>query len=196
VIERFWIKSFKGGVKRVETYYTERLVLRQLDEHSAVIVLDYFKRNRDFLTEWEAKRPDEFYTLEYQRESLVNDLAAYQAGSSLKLWMFKKEEPEKVIGCISFGAIVRGILQSCILGYKLDEAEVKKGYITEGIRKAIDVMFRVHNLHRIEAPIMPKNEASIGVVKKLGFTNEGISRKMIMVNGVWEDHIRWAVINE
>jgi [ribosomal protein S5]-alanine N-acetyltransferase len=180
----------------MELYVTERLVLRQLDERSAAAVLDYFIRNRYFLTEWEAERPAEFYSLAFQEQSLKNDMTAYLAGSSFKLWIYKKEEPEKVIGCVSFGAIIRGILQSCILGYKLDHSELKKGYITEAIQKALEVIFEVHRLHRVEAPIMPKNVASIAVVKKLGFINEGLARKMIKVNGVWEDHQRWAIVAE
>ncbi|HLO11866.1 MAG TPA: GNAT family N-acetyltransferase [Pseudoneobacillus sp.] len=177
-------------------YQTERLILKQLDENDAGKVLDYFNRNREFLEKWEAQRSEEFFTLDFQTESLKQDILSFQKGTSVKFWILKKEDQEKVIGCISFSVIVRGILQSCIMGYKLDESELKKGFITEAIKKAIEVMFNELGLHRIEAPIMPKNEASIQVVKKLGFTNEGISRKMIRVNGIWEDHIRWAIINE
>jgi ribosomal-protein-alanine N-acetyltransferase len=43
---------------------------------------------------------------------------------------------------------------------------------------------------------MPRNEASIQVVKKLEFEYEGLSRKMLQVNGVWEDHMRWVLLNE
>lgn len=58
------------------------------------------------------------------------------------------------------------------------------------------MVFEELKLHRIEAPIMPRNETSINVVSKLGFTNEGIAKKLIKVNGIWEDHIRWALIND
>ncbi|MED2962046.1 GNAT family protein, partial [Bacillus thuringiensis] len=98
--------------------------------------------------------------------------------------------------CISFNLIVRGIYQSCVLGYKLDKAELNKGYTTEALRKAIQVAFEEFQLHRIEAPIMPRNLASIQVVTKIGFQYEGVSRKMLMVNGVWEDHMRWVLLNE
>ena len=44
---------------------------------------------------------------------------------------FKKGDDTKIIGCISFNLIVRGIYQSCVLSYKLDKAELNKGYTTE-----------------------------------------------------------------
>lgn len=67
--------------------------------------------------------------------------------------------------------------------------------MTEALHKAIEVVFTEYDLHRVEAPVMPKNKASIKVLKKLGFREEGITKQMLKVNGVWEDHIRWSLLN-
>jgi ribosomal-protein-alanine N-acetyltransferase len=179
-------------------YETNRLILRELDETFALTVLNYYQRNKDFLKEWEAERPEDFFTLEYQSERLKKDIELTKSGSILKLWLFHKDDKDfsKTIGCISFSNIVRSILQSCILGYKLDKDEINKGYITEALQKGIEIIFNEYQLHRIEAPIMPRNEASIRVVKKLGFENEGIAKKLLKVNGKWEDHMRWVLLND
>ncbi|MGQ0453634.1 GNAT family N-acetyltransferase, partial [Bacillus sp. SS-TM] len=116
------------------------------------------------------------------------DIKATESSKALENPQDKKGDDTKIIGCISFNLIVRGIYQSCVLSYKLDKAELNKGYTTEALRKAIQVAFGEFQLHRIEAPIMPRNLASIQVVTKIGFQYEGVSRKMLMVNGVWEDH--------
>ena len=50
-------------------------------------------------------------------------------------------------------------------------------------------------LHRIEANIMPRNARSIRVVEKLGFINEGRSRKYLKIAGVWEDHLHFVLVN-
>ncbi|BDG46028.1 hypothetical protein PspKH34_05890 [Parageobacillus sp. KH3-4] len=63
--------------------------------------------------------------------------------------------------------LFRSNLQSCILGYKLDKDEINKGYITEALQKGIEIIFNAYQLHRIEAPIMPRNKASIRVIKKV-----------------------------
>lgn len=179
-------------LKKVET---QRLVLRQIDESWSEEVLQYYDRNRHFLSEWEPQRSEEFYTLKFQKNFLQEDVKANKSGKILRLWITGKNDKRKIIGCITFNLIVRGVLQSCILGYKLDKDEINKGLITEGIQKAIDVVFNELNLHRIEAPILPINTASIKVVSKLGFENEDLSKKYIKVNGKWEDHTRWALIN-
>jgi [ribosomal protein S5]-alanine N-acetyltransferase len=132
-------------------------------------VLNYYQRNKDFLKEWEAEKPEDFYTLAYHSERLKKDIELAKSGNILKLWLFHKDDKDftKTIGCINFSHIVRSILQSCILGYKLDKDEPNKGYITEALQKGIDIIFNEYKLHRIEAPIMSRNGASIRVVKKI-----------------------------
>ncbi|MTI67925.1 MAG: GNAT family N-acetyltransferase [Firmicutes bacterium] len=176
-------------------YETDRLLLKVLDESYNDIVLDYYLRNKDFLKEWEPKRSKLFFTLDYQYKLLKRELDSIYNKNSLRLWIFKKGE-EKTIGCIGFNNIVRGAFLSCFLGYKLDKDELNKGYITEAIKMGIDIMFNKYKLHRIEANILPRNKASIRVCEKLRFVNEGISRKYLKINGVWEDHIHMVLLNE
>lgn len=181
-----------------KVYETERLILKTIDESYAGSVLEYYMRNRDFLHEWEPKREEYFYRTEYQNDQLKKDLIDIDEGRLLRLWIFKNEDKrfQKIIGTISFSNIVRGAFQSCFLGYKLDECEINKGYATEAVKKGIDIMFNEYKLHRIEANIMPRNSRSMRVVEKLGFFNEGISRKYLKINGIYEDHIHMVLLNE
>lgn len=174
---------------------TERLILKTLGEQDAPLVLDYFKRNRDFLEEWEPERAGEFYTEGFQREELKREQAEMEAERMLKLWIFKKEE-DRIIGSVNFGNIVRGAFLSCFLGYRLDKDEKDKGYMTEAIRAGTGLIFSEYGLHRIEANIMPRNKRSLRVAEKLGFYNEGYAKKYLNINGVWEDHIHMVMLNE
>jgi Acetyltransferases, including N-acetylases of ribosomal proteins len=177
-------------------YETGRLALRVLDEADAPAVLDYYARNRSFLEEWEPVREEAFYTLAHQREMLKSQREQRENDDSLRLWIFKKENPGRTIGFVVFNNIVKGAFYSCFLGYGLDEPEINRGYMTEAIQKGIDVMFGEYGLHRIEANIMPKNVRSLRVAEKLGFANEGLSRKYLKINGVWEDHIHMVLLND
>ena len=51
-------------------------------------------------------------------------------------------------------------------------------------------------LHRVQAGVMPRNTASIRVVEKNGFRFEGLARNYLQINGVWEDHILYALTTE
>jgi ribosomal-protein-alanine N-acetyltransferase len=56
--------------------------------------------------------------------------------------------------------------------------------------------FKQLKLHRVEANIQPENVASIALVKRAGFVNEGYSRRYLKIGGQWRDHERWAILHE
>ncbi len=179
-----------------QTYETERLLLMPLDGTWAIPVLHYLEHNREFLCPWEPVKPEGFYTVEYQAAILDKELDMMERGILVKWWIIKKDNPDQLIGMIAFNNIVRGAFQSCHLGYRLDEREINQGYMTEALRKAIEVSFEEHKLHRIEANIMPRNARSMRVVQKLGFVEEGLAKKYLKINGVWEDHIHMVLFND
>lgn len=177
-------------------YETERLILRTVDSKDAFLVLDYYIRNKEFLEQYEGIKERDYFTLEKQKYLIDMDNKLKDEGKKLRLWIYKKDEENKIIGTLAFSEIIRGILQSCFLGYKLDEKELNKGYMTEAIKKAVDIIFTEYRLHRIEANVIPSNTRSIRVLEKCGFHNEGLAKKYLSINGKWQDHIHMAILNE
>ena len=51
-------------------------------------------------------------------------------------------------------------------------------------------------LHRLQVAIVPRNAASLRVVEKLGLRREGLAERYLEINGVWEDHYRFAITAE
>ncbi|MFF2480980.1 GNAT family N-acetyltransferase [Paenibacillus sp. NPDC058071] len=176
--------------------YTERLLLEPSDHSKDEQVLDYVLRNRDFLREWDPVRTADYYTLEAQRDLVAGDLQQMAAGQLAKFWIYKREEPARIIGSIALSNIVRGVFLSCHLGYRLDHEEVSKGFMTEALAGVIQYAFDELKLHRIEANIMPRNAASFKVVEKLRFADEGLARKYLKINGEWEDHVHMVLLND
>lgn len=177
---------------------TERLLLKALDGSFASIVLDFFIRNKAFLQSWETYRDDAFYSSNFQRQQLTTELQNMCEDRLLKVWIFERTDKcfDKVIGSIALNEIIRGCFHSCFLGYRMDEHKRNQGYMTEAVRAVIDYAFNTLALHRIEANIMHHNIASLRVVKKLGFINEGLAKKYLKINGRWEDHIHMVLLNE
>ncbi|QAY65691.1 GNAT family N-acetyltransferase [Paenibacillus protaetiae] len=177
---------------------TERLILKMIDESYAGRVLDFLQRNSSNLQQWEPLRADEYYTVEFQQDLIRTSMSKIQSGELFRVWLFRKEDEaeQTIIGCITLEQIERGCFLSCRLGYKLDVEERNKGYMTEALQVVIRYAFDGMDLHRIEATIMPANMPSLRVVQKLGFHHEGVSRNYLKINGQWEDHTRWALLNE
>jgi ribosomal-protein-alanine N-acetyltransferase len=174
---------------------SERLILKVLDQSDAPAVLDYVLRNRSFFQEWSPTFDPSVYTLEFQRERLRADRALIDEDRMLKLWLFKKDDLQTVIGEVVYQNIVRGAFQSCHLGYKIDQQQLNQGLMTEALRCSLRYVFDTLKLHRVEANIMPRNARSRRVVEKLGFIDEGRSPKYLKINGVWEEHIHYVMLN-
>lgn len=182
------------GIKTI--YETQRLYLKIIDNSKSQQVLDYYMRNKEFLCKYEEERDSNFYKIETHQQNINNDLVEIKEGNSLKLWIYDKNDDSKIIGAINFTNIIRGSFLSCFLGYKLDKDEINKGYMTEALKKSIEIIFNEFKLHRIEANIMPSNNRSLEVVKKLNFREEGIALNYLKINGKWEDHIHMVLLNE
>jgi [ribosomal protein S5]-alanine N-acetyltransferase len=96
-------------------------------------------------------------------------------------------------GEVSLGSVTRGPFQSAFVGYWIDEALAGNGYVPEGVVLLLRYAFEVLNLHRLEAAIVPRNGPSRRVVEKLGLRDEGTSLRFLQIQGVYEDHIRYAI---
>jgi len=178
-------------------FYSERLKLKLLKPTYAKEVLAFYERNKSHLEPWEASREEDYYTLKNHERILSAQVQNFRTGYAINLWIFEADDKdcEHVIGAVNFANIIRGPFQSCFVGYKMDGQILNKGYMTEAIEKGISIMFSGYKLHRIEANVIPRNKRSLRVMEKLGFRHEGFSPKYLKINGVWEDHERFALLN-
>lgn len=177
------------------THETDRLILKILNKDAAPLVLSFYSDNKELFEPWEPKRAANFYTLSYQKASLSAEYHQMTEGKLLRYWIFLKNNPAEIVGSICFQNFLMGPYKSCSLGYKFSNKFCHKGYAYESIRKGIEIMFEDHQLHRIEAFIMPNNQPSMKLIEKLHFNFEGLSYSYANINGTWSDHRRYALIN-
>lgn len=174
---------------------TERLELVILDRSDAGEVLDYYLRNRTFLAPWVPKRSGDFFTKRYQQQVLSRDFAEAASRTKLPFWLRRRADG-LIIGAAVFSNIIYGSFQSCFLGYNLDGESTGRGLMTEALRAALRYVFDTIGLHRVEANVMPRNHPSLGLLRRLGFHYEGYASRYLEIAGVWEDHIRMALLAE
>jgi len=98
-----------------------------------------------------------------------------------------------IAGMININSIIRGRFQSASLAYAAFAPTAGQGYMSEGLNLVLRYAFEQLRLHRLEAQIQPDNHASLNLVRRNGFRNEGYSPDLLFVDGVWQDHERWAI---
>lgn len=170
----------------------EVFTLVPADPALAEAVLRYYLRNRDFLAPFEPVRTPEFYTRTSQRELLALEKAAWAERRGYRFYLMRQGE---VIGAIGLNNVIWGAFRSAHLGYKLDKHFLNRGYMTMAVDMVTKFAFEELNLHRIEANVMPRNHASLRVLEKNAYENEGLSRAYLNINGRWEDHIHMVKLN-
>lgn len=174
---------------------TPRLFVRLAKPEDAAEVVRYYVENQAYLLPFEPQRSQIFYTKRFWQEQIEKNLIEFNYKQSLRLFLFLRSQPERVIGCANFTQLVYGAFHNCYLGYSIAEVEQGKGYMSEALQAAITYVFQELNLHRISANYMPHNQRSGRLLRRLGFTVEGYARDYLLINGQWQDHILTSLLN-
>ena len=82
------------------------------------------------------------------------------------------------------------------IGYWVDEMQGGNEYVPEGVVVLIRYAFETLRMHRLEAAIVPRNAPSRRVAEKLGLRDEGTAQRFLQIQGIYEDHIRYAITLE
>ena len=158
--------------------------------------------------EWAKLRGDSARFLEPWEPSWTSDElsnAAYKArlrradsdlenGTGHVFFIFEQASGA-LVGGISLGNIRYGMARSGQIGYWMGEAHAGKGLMQDAVKALISFGFGRVNLHRLEAACIPSNERSVAVLQKTGFTQEGLLKSYLKINGKWQDHLLFAIIS-
>lgn len=175
-------------------YETERLILMVGNESMAGAVNDYLVRNRTDFSRWDMHLSDGYFTVEYQIKALAAEQRLFLRGEGVRFYILPKENPDLVIGNISFAYLAaEPEKRQCLLGYKIDSAYRERGIAYEAASFLIPIIFKEFGPPRMYADILPENRASLALVKKLGFTYEGLIRNAYEIAGVKRDHLHFVL---
>lgn len=176
--------------------WTQHVLLRHARPGNEVETVQFFARNRAHFERWDPAAPHDFYTVRYWRRNLVRAVEDFHADRAVRLDLFEPDgDDATIIGRIGFSQIFRGPFQSCMLGYQIDAQHQGQGLMFEALRAAIDYMFEVKGLHRVQANHLEDNERSARLLARLGFVREGLAREYLFIGDSWRDHITSACIN-
>ncbi len=153
------------------------------------------ERSREFLIPWEPTWPADDLTRTSFRRRLRRYLREVREDRAYPFFIFREEDGALVGGC-TLSNVNRGVQQSCTLGYWAGEVYAGKGYVTKAVRALVPYVFEELRLHRLQAACLPENERSKAVLRRCGFREEGYARGYLRINGVWRDHVLFAMLRD
>jgi RimJ/RimL family protein N-acetyltransferase len=170
------------------TLDTPRLALRTLVDEDVPALFAIFK-------EPEAMR---FWTSPAmtgiaEAETLLREIQHHAQAKTLFQWGIARREDDLVIGTSTLFRIDRQHRRG-ELGYIVRPDFWGRGLATEALTALIDHAFGTLDLHRLEADIDPRNAASIRLVQRLGFKEEGHLRERYFVGDEIQDSVIYGLL--
>jgi len=174
-----------------------RVVLRPLEGRDFETWSAVRRRCGDWLTKWEPEALPGRLDPAHDRDAFGARCNArqreWQLGTGYGFGIFTAD---RFAGEINLGTVQRGPFQNAYIGYWIDRDLAGKGYMPEAVVLVIRFAFEQLQLHRLQIAIIPRNQSSRRVVEKLDLRMEGVAERYLQINGVWEDHCRYAITVE
>ena len=155
---------------------TERLVIRCYEPRDAPLTKEAIDSSLDHLLPWMPWVELEPQTLEEKTDLLKRFRAQFDAGENFVMGVFSSDEKRQLGGSGLHPRVEPGGLE---IGYFVRADATRQGYITESTAALTRVGFEICKADRIEIRIDPDNAASMGVPRKLGFTEEATLRRRL-----------------
>lgn len=161
---------------------TAKIYLREPCAKDEAIFLSTMNKSQDFHAPFILAPINSLEFQSYLQKSQMVDQKYYIAWS----------QDNNIIGIFNISAMSQGFFKSAYLGYYASVDYAGQGLMSLSLKLVLNKIFTDLDLHRIEANIQPTNTASIHLATKNGFLKEGFSPRYLKVNGIWQDHFRFA----
>jgi ribosomal-protein-alanine N-acetyltransferase len=129
-----------------------------------------------------------------EAQALLERLEQRYAARETIRWAIELVEPREMIGTVGLLRFDFGHRRAEV-GYEIARRWWGRGLAPEAAGAVVRYGFSVLGLHRIEAGVLPGNDASVRVLQKLGFLDEGTRRDYLYVKGRFQT-FRWFSLLE
>ena len=153
---------------------TRRLLLRRITEGDRADWLEVWRSPGvlDYLIDFDGA-PDEAVA----REIIDWARRIFDERSGIR-WAITLKPGDRMIGSCGFHLLsLRD--QRAEVGYELHADYWRQGIMSEALKAVLDFCFGRLALHRVEADVVEGNAASAALLKKAGFTLEGVWRERV-----------------
>jgi ribosomal-protein-alanine N-acetyltransferase len=168
------------------------LVLRPARTDDYAAWADLRAKSQTHLAPWEPVWNPDDLTPQAFRLRLKAQRLDLRAGTGLPLLVFRRNGGA-LIGGVSLTRIRFGISRSAGVGYWIGAPFIRKGYGKKALSAVLSHAFLTLELNRVEAACQAENVASQRLLLAVGFEREGVAKDYLKINGVWRDHLLFAM---
>lgn len=149
--------------------------------------------SRNFLKPWEPTWSTSTLTRTAYRHRLRIQARERRENSGHRFFILRRTD-DALVGGVNLSNIQRGVAMSCSIGYWIGKFYTRQGLMSDAINSLLPFVFDNIALHRLEAACLPSNVASEGLLRKLGFRQEGYARAYLRIDSAWHDHLLFAML--
>lgn len=153
------------------TLESENLILGKIEEKDLEALFEIYDNEKVF--EYCGIIPK--HNKETVRKMIPHFERDFNKETIIKWGIFRKSNRE-LVGIMEIGSYNKKV-NMVTIGYFLAEKYWNQGITTEAVRILVKHLFEEIHVNRIQAEVMPLNENSKKVLKKNGFTSEGVIRQ-------------------
>ena len=149
--------------------------------------VDYYSSNKEHLEIWHPTTPKGFYTFKYQKNKIHEQLKSVNNSESAQFVIVNKAKT-KMLGHCNYTKIKN---YKCWLGYSISKISEGKSLMYEALRLTNAHVMKNLKMQEIRAGILPNNDRSIRLIKRLDFKYVG-EKDELEINGetrTYETHL-------
>lgn len=152
-------------------------------------------KNQKFLEPYEPTWPKDCLTRNFFTRRLKRQAEEVAAGRG-QYFFIRDKMTHDILGGLNLNNIQMGAAKQAALGYWLDEDTQGQGYMGEAVRTLTAHAFDNLGLRRLNAACLPDNTRSVTLLLNCGFEEEGFAKAYLQINGKWQDHRLFGLVNK
>ncbi len=128
------------------------------------------------------------FTTRAQAADYLASIDRLRAEGTLFQWAIADAATDALLGTVTLYGWDR-THRRAELGFILGRAHWGRGLASDAVRAALAFAFSEMDLHRVEADVDPENGASLALLARLGFREEGRLAERWFTFGTWKDSV-------
>ena len=174
---------------------TARLVIRCYDPHDARLLKEAVDASIEHLRPWMPWIRFEPETIAEKVGLLRRFRGEFDLGTNFVYGIFNRDETKQLGGT---GLHLRGGEGSLEIGYWVSAEAIGQGIATEAAAVLTRAGIEICDLDRIDIQVEPRNDRSLAIPRKLGFTQEGVLRRRLEPgdDGPRRDSVLFSMLRE